>query len=564
MAKTRLELDDLTLHGDPTIAELHDIDVAAQPFDEALEVRVTAPNPELELRAQVKSAVAKGDVLLASFRFRTEWSREESGEGQTEFVFGLGSAPWTEWAAFQVRASRQWREVFVPFEVRQDVSPGEARVSLRLGCFPQTVQFGRITIENFGREAALRDLPATEITYRGREPEAAWRAEAVGRIDRIRKADLAVKVVDLAGRAIDGAEVRARLVRHEFAFGTCVQAARLLGAGEEQYRRTITELFNFATLENDLKWVALEGDWAEKYSFERAQAAVEWLRERGLGVRGHVLVWPGWRNLPRSLRAFEGDPARLRSEVDRHVQELASPLRGKLVHWDVLNEPFDNHDLIDILGREVMIDWFRTARAADPEARLFINDYAILAGGGGDTPHRDHYWNTIRYLVDAGAPLDGIGLQGHFGTTLTSPEDLLSILDRFAVFDKPIFVTEYDLDLADEALAGEYTRDVYTTLFSHPAVGGIVMWGFWDGAHWKNNAPIYRRDWSIKPSGEVIRNLVLEAWHTDDRGQTDGLGVFRTRGFLGGYVIDVRARGRQASARAELEAGGSHVTITLD
>jgi GH35 family endo-1,4-beta-xylanase len=277
-----------------------------------------------------------------------------------------------------------------------------------------------------------------------------------------------------------------------------------------------------------------------------------------------VLVWPAWRNLPRSLRAFERDPERLGLEVDRHVRELASALRGKLVHWDVLNEPFDNHDLMDILGRDVMIDWFRAARAADPGARLFINDYAILSGGGGHSPHRDDYLETIRLLVEGGAPVDGIGLQGHFGTTLTAPEDLLSILDRFARFEKPIFVTEYDVDLGDETLAGEYTRDFYTTVFSHPAVGGILMWGFWDGAHWKSNAPLYRRDWSLKPAGLAYRDLVLGAWHTDERGQTDGQGVWTTRGFLGDYVIEVQVGGRQASVRAKLSAGGARVSVTLD
>ena len=75
-----------------------------------------------------------------------------------------------------------------------------------------------------------------------------------------------------------------------------------------------------------------------------------------------------------------------------------------ILAWDVVNEPFDNHDLLDLLGERVMVDWFAAARATDPAPKLFINDYAILSGGGGTTPHRDHYEKTIEKLIAAGHP----------------------------------------------------------------------------------------------------------------------------------------------------------------
>jgi hypothetical protein len=145
-----------------------------------------------------------------------------------------------------------------------------------------------------------------------------------------------------------------------------------------------------------------------------------------------------------------------------------------------------------------MVDWFKTARAAGQAPRLFINDHGILPGGGGDTPHRAHYESTIQFLIDEQAPLDAIGMQGHFGSQPTAPDEVLAILDRFARFGKPIMVTEYDITVDDEELAGQFTRDLLTALFSHPAVVGFVMWGFWDGSTgWER--PLYRRDWSLKP-----------------------------------------------------------------
>jgi GH35 family endo-1,4-beta-xylanase len=239
-------------------------------------------------------------------------------------------------------------------------------------------------------------------------------------------------------------------------------------------------------------------------------------------------------------------------------------MEGSLVHWDVVNEPFDNHDLLEILGPEVMVDWFKEVRAVEPCAKLFINDYGILTGGSGNTPHRDHYEKTIKMLVEKGAPLDGIGMQGHFDGFLTGPDDMLAILDRYAKYGVPIWVTEYDLGINDEEVCEKFTRDFYTTLFSHPSVEGIVMWGFWDGAHWKNNAVMYRQDWSLKPSGEVIRELLLKTWWTNACGMTDGQGTFNTRGFLGDYVIEVSVSGKTKLTNTQLKAEGTEIVVVVD
>jgi GH35 family endo-1,4-beta-xylanase len=251
-------------------------------------------------------------------------------------------------------------------------------------------------------------------------------------------------------------------------------------------------------------------------------------------------------------------------EVQHHLRELTAAMEESLVHWDVVNEPVDNHDILDILGSEVMVDWFKEVRATEPSSKLFINDYGILSGGGGTTPHRDQYEKTIKMLVDKGAPLDGIGMQSHFDSLLTSPDDMLAILDRYAKYKMPIWATEYDVEIDDEEVSGKFTRDFYTTLFSHPSVEGIVMWGFWDGLHWKHNAPMYRQDWSLKPSGEAIRELLLKTWCTDARGTANAQGAFTTSGFLGEYVIQVSAAGKTKSVNARLKAGGSDIVVTID
>jgi GH35 family endo-1,4-beta-xylanase len=560
-------IEEFKLFGDTSRAELTFFAVEGQAFTDAVRAKVIKESTntwDVQIHAKTVAPVKAGDVLLGSFWFRTEWSPEESGEGQTEFVFELAEDPYTKSVSMPVRSSREWRKYYVPFTAAEDYEPGKAQMIFRLGYRPETIELGGVKVENFGKQLVLADLPVTGLTYKGIEADAPWRKAAADRIEQHRKAPLNVVVKDAAGAPVPGADVHVKLTKHAFGFGTAVQARRLSHDGELTYKSKITNYFNLATIENNLKWVALEGDWGDGYPIEKAERAVDWLTAQGIPTRGHVLIWPGWRNLPKSLKAVESKPEELKQRVADHIRGLATRMKGKLPVWDVMNEPFDNHDLMNILGKDVMVEWFQIARDADPNARLFINDYAILSGGAGTTPHRDHYEETIQFLLDKGAPLDGIGMQGHFGSSLTGPDDLLVLLDRYAKFGKPITVTEFDVVVDDDKIAASYTRDFYTTLFSHPAVDGIVMWGFWDRVHWKNNAVMFGKDWSLKPAGEAYVELTQKLWHTDERGESDASGSFATRGFLGTYTVEVTAGGKTKQLTAELGKGGAPFVVTLD
>jgi endo-1,4-beta-xylanase len=383
-----------------------------------------------------------------------------------------------------------------------------------------------------------------------------WRADAEARIERIRKADLKVTVVDGSGTTLPNVPVRVRMKRHAFGFGTAVAAHALLGEGpdNDRYRATVVELFNKAVLENDLKWPQWERNP------RRATDALGWLRGHGItAIRGHNLVWPGWKWLPPDLAKLKDDTAALRARVDGHITAEARAAKGLVSEWDVVNEPFSNHDLQDTLGADAMAGWFRRAREADPGAALYINDFGILSGGGNGTVHQDAYFRTIEDLLGRGAPLDGIGMQGHFDARLTPPEKVQEILDRFARLGRRIQVTEFDLDIDDENLQAEYTRDFLTAVFSHPAVQGFLMWGFWEDRHWRPKGAMFRRDWSVKPNGEAYRDLVFHRWWTDVEGITAEDGTYRARGFLGEYEVQAGT----TVVRATLPAGGREITVEV-
>lgn len=400
-------------------------------------------------------------------------------------------------------------------------------------------------------------LSLTVMAAHAQEPS--WRDAAEKRIEQIRKDTLTIRVVDAEGRPAAGASVKVTMTGHEFGFGTAVAARQLLGEGDdsERYRQFIRENFNMAVLENDLKWPQWDIDR------KPALAAVKWLRENGVSrVRGHTLVWPSWRWLPKDLKALEADPPALRERVRAHIEDIVTATRGTLAHWDVINEPFSEKDLMAILGNEVMVEWFNEARRHDANATLFLNDYGILSERGEKREHQDHYYQTIRNLLAQGAPLEGIGMQGHFSEP-TPPERMLEILNRFGEFGLPIAITEFDFRTKDEDLQAEFFRDILMLCFSHPRVRWFLMWGFWEGRHWRPDAAMVRRDWTPKKNFTVWRELVFDRWWTRAETVTDANGVARVRGYLGGHRVEAAGEAGKASAAAAIRHGGSAVTLTL-
>ncbi|GJM30983.1 MAG: hypothetical protein DHS20C17_36180 [Cyclobacteriaceae bacterium] len=137
--------------------------------------------------------------------------------------------------------------------------------------------------------------------------------------------------------------------------------------------------------------------------------------------------------------------------------------------------------------------------------------------------------------------LDGIGFQAHIGGFPNSIYDVYGTLEDFyQTFGTKAKVTEYDTNEAiSDELAATYLRDFMTIVFSHQSTDGFLMWGFWDGAHWHDNAPLFYQDWTIKPAGEAFIDLVFDEWWTEDSGQTDANGAFDVRGFKGTYKITI-------------------------
>lgn len=428
---------------------------------------------------------------------------------------------------------------------------------LHLAWKAQTIEAGGLALLNYGGAINADDLPQKLYNqfYGGWEPDAPWRAEAAARIDSLRKAALTLKVVDDQGMPVSGASINLEMLQHEFAFGSAITPRRLAGNSwyDPVYEDKILNLdgqghgFNMVVYENALKWKAWEQGWAGTPA-ESANATL-WLVNHGIRVRGHNILWPGWQYLPADIQTNQNDPAYIKNRLFNHIEDVTHfpGIEGNLTDWDVLNEITTNRGLEFALagkpgyttGREIYVETFQKMTQEDPESGKWINDYITIGQGNTSGELYDRLKQFTQELINAGVQLDGIGFQGHLGLFPTSIYDVKTVLDDFYTsFGKKARITEYDTDPAmKDSLAASYLRDFLTMVFSHPSADGFLMWGFWDGAHWKGNAPLFYEDWSLKPAGQTYFDLVFKDWWTTESGITNSSGEWSTRGFKGLYKV---------------------------
>lgn len=535
--------------------------------------RVVVPNGsknayDIEIGWQTAEKIQKGEPLLARFLARSLHAKQESGEATVGFYFQQAKSPWDKSVAVQMSIGTAWQWFEIPFVAHTNFRGGEATANLSFAFYPQGLEFTAPEIFAFAPGTKVENLPRTRFTYEGREADAPWRSEALARIETLRVAPMRIRVLDARGNPVGGARVQARLVEPEFLFGSEIDS-RLVAAntpGAAKYRSVFLENFDSAVIGNGLKWQRWINRREAKgvlWPRDETLAALDWLAAQPhLRLKGHTLVWGGWKFTPEAVRALPDRNERLPSLIEAHIRDIMAATRGRLAFWDVLNEPLNEPDYLQILGLGAAAGWFKLARELDPGAKLLLNEYRMLSGPESGA-FATKFLALVKDLRAAGAPIDGLGIQGHLGQQLLPPRQVLEDLDLLATANLPIQISEFDINTPDEQLQADYTRDFLIACYSHPAVDGFFKWGFWEGQHWIPQAAMFRRDWSPKPNALVWHEWVLGKWRTRIDEKTDTEGLVIARGHRGTYTVTVHHEGRHRETGLVLGKDGAEISIRL-
>ena len=513
------------------------------------------------LRYNIDSTVHKGDVLLLSFYSRSIQSKKETGESFMEIAldrFIEGKYNWPPLFERGMSFGSAWTLTQIPFVAGKEVAKGEMALIIKCGKFPQIFELGGISLLNYQQSKKLSDLPKSIVHYEGDAPNAAWRKAAAERIEQFRKGDLTVKVLDKNGKPVNKASVSVKMTNSAFAWGTATSSQIIndsISKDAKIYRDTLLRYFNKVVLENEMKGK----NWA-KFNLSQTQKGINWFKSLNIPVRGHVMVWPSWQHSPH-LSQYKNDTTALRAIILKHISEQTSQMKGQFDEWDVINEPFAHHNIMDSLGgKKVMLDWFQAARKNTAGVKLFLNDYTMFHTDGAGS---ESFYQNIKFLQEHKAPIEAIGEQGHIGGTPPGIEFIIAKLDHFAELGLPIQISEFDITSDDDDFKARYLRDFMTAIFSHPATTGLVQWGFWENAHWIPAGALWDKNWNPRPHGKVFTELVSKTWRTNEKGITTQNGEYKTRGFLGEYEITVNQKGKIIKQSYTLEKKGGKLMIKI-
>jgi GH35 family endo-1,4-beta-xylanase len=219
--------------------------------------------------------------------------------------------------------------------------------------------------------------------------------------------------------------------------------------------------------------------------------------------------------------------------------------------WVFLNEPLLREPRLDDNGvnqDEVVFDpeedfdffveLFKRAKEIAPDVKLYVNEYSILTGN-----QTGNYIKFIQKLLKAGAPIDGVGVQGHIfnGWDFASIPQMKENLDDLAKLGLPIKITEFDVSDEDmkrmyfppgaegiteqqlQEARADYTRKAMTIFYGNPKVNGICLWGFQDKTHWRGeretaspgvqeHAGLFDENFQPNQVGRAFQNLTQEQW----------------------------------------------------
>jgi endo-1,4-beta-xylanase len=274
--------------------------------------------------------------------------------------------------------------------------------------------------------------------------------------------------------------------------------------------------FNFVTPENELKWNSVERE-PGVFTFENADTTLAFVEQNGMQMRGHTLVWHSQlADWVKQLTTRE----EVLAAMERHISEVVGHYKGRIEAWDVVNEAFtdgmmprprggDPNDTSEanamanagtngpdsvfrrLIGEDYIDRAFIAAKAADPDALLFYNDYNAEGSGAKS----DAIFAMLSDMVARGVPIDGVGLQMHVNTAPDNraPEQIASNMQRLADLGLQIHVTELDVALCGDqpieerrALQQARLAGIVQTCLEQPKCSAITLWGVGDPDSWRD------------------------------------------------------------------------------
>jgi len=319
-----------------------------------------------------------------------------------------------------------------------------------------------------------------------------------------------------AGLSYNNTKPLKTIYQDHFLIGNIINGRYMSG----EYLDLLTKHYNIVTAENDMKPNSLAPrERGGQYRWDTADRMIRLMDDYDIPIHGHTLVWhsqtPAWMT--------EGSPEQVRATMINHINTVLGHFKGKVSSWDVVNEavrerigPGENSQgwknclrtesgWYKAMGADYIELAFRTARAADPDVRLYYNDYnldnqrksSVVMDMVKEINDKYRAEGNDRNLIDA------IGMQAHYGFT-TSVANVRATIEKFISIGVTVDISELDVETKSTASQFGARKDspimdtdalaqarVYSQLFSlfmeySEHISRVTMWGMDDENSWKS------------------------------------------------------------------------------
>ena len=519
----------------------------------------------LEIPSWASNDFNKGETGLISFEIRALSSEDESGCANITVMYQR-SKDWIKalYEEVSIPVGNGWKKMYFPvYDKYYDMKKEQgAHFMLQVGGKPMCIEIRNFSFVNYGTEVPIEKLrPSVKKLYKGAEDDALWRKEAYRRIEKYRKNDLDISVVDGNGNPVEGAEISVDMTENEFMFGVALCENEVLDLDLSTksgaiYDDLINNSFNTGVCGMEMKQLYVVED--------DATAGIKMINEfleRGKRARGHAIYWDGLHSLT------EADPDTATYDVwykdgVEYARNIAQTFKGRLAQWDVLNEPTQSANVRSKFNSTRMYsDIFKEVRKVDPSVKLYVNETAMQGKNDKNTTDlTPSFFSIIRQMQREGAPIDGIGIQGHC-TQYLYPQGFYHQIDDCASLVDEIAVTEYDFMNENMDYADKHLRDTLLATFSHPKATAFVIWGVQDAMHWRNLAPFYDYDWNARPALEMWNRMVSDEFATHEKTVTNHNGKAVVRGFRGNYSVKCKVDDKEYIIPCKLSKDGKNKVV---
>ncbi len=396
-------------------------------------------------------------------------------------------------------------------------------------------------------------------------------------IERYRKGDAVIKVVDVHGKPVSKAKVIIRQQTHEFLFGCNLFALGQLKTAElnSRYEDAFADLFNFATV--PFYWGDLEPQPGQLRFGENSPRVwrrpppdqlVNWCKNHHITPKGHALMYS--KNMFMPSWTDRNNPEVYLKQGHKHMSDIAKRYGDTFPVWDVANEEIPRNLHLNEWHKvpDNYLEW--CFKEAD---NLFPKTVKLLYNDGTEEVHKKtgEYLALFKGLKKSNARVDGMGIQFHLygqgckamlSGKLYPPDVLFKVYDQLSELNIPLYITEITIPGNGEN-GSEYQEEIvenlYRLWFSTPKMAGITWWNLGDGTAFEEEnkmmGGILDENMNPKPAYQALDRLINKEWKTDQTARTDNNGNIQFHGFHGTYTIEVSANGIKKEYHFELKSG---------